>query len=113
MTDPKEKIHRDLTDYIAMEEHLSDFDRLSILKAIFEKHFVLEKALHLITEHDIVSIGDMSKAKYNGLSLPLQIGKKRMSYDELRVVAMVESFLGYMNLNHLSRKDILINYKRG
>lgn len=112
MNDPKENIHRDLSEYIAMEGHLTDHDKLAILKAIFEKHFVFEKALHLITEHDIVLIGSLCKTKYNALSLPLHIGNKLIGYDELRIVAMVEAFLGYMNLNHLSRKEVQINYKR-
>jgi hypothetical protein len=35
-----------------------------------------------------------------------------MEYDDLRVIAMTEAFISYMNLNHLARKEIKINYKR-
>lgn len=112
MTDPKEKILRDLSDYVNMEEHLRNEDRLLILQAIFEKHILEQKALHLIVESDILLIDTLSKNAYSQLALPLQVGRKNMGYDDLRTIAFTEAVIGYMNLNHLTHKEIKINYRK-
>jgi hypothetical protein len=112
VTDPKEKIHRELADYVAMEEHLSNQDRLNLLKTIFERHLVEKNAGHLISEHDILTIADMNKTAYGNLSLPLCVGSRQMGYDDIRTIANIESFLSYLNQNFLARKEIKINYKR-
>lgn len=112
MIDPKAKLKQELTEYVEMEENLNKQDRLLLLNAIIEKAFIFEKTLHLVTEHDIVSIASMCKTSYGNLSLPLQVGRKMMGYDDLRTIANIEALIGYMNLNHLSRKEIQINYKR-
>lgn len=112
MTDPKDKIRQEIAEYVAMEEHLDKRDRLLMLNAIFEKAFIFEKALHLITEHDILSIAGMCKTSYGNLSLPLNVGAKQMGYDDLRTIANIEAFISYMNMYHLTRKEMKINYKR-
>jgi hypothetical protein len=111
MTDPKEKIRFELAEYVSMEEHLTKEDRLKILNAIFEKAFVFEKSLHIITEVDILNIAGMSKMSYSELSIPLRVGNKDMGYDDLRTIAYVEAFIAYMNSNFLSRREMNINYK--
>lgn len=112
MIDPKAKILQELSEYVQMEEHLNKQDRLLMLTAIFEKAFIFEKTLHLITEHDILNIASMCKTSYSNLSLPLQVGRKMMGYDDLRTIANIEALISYMNQNHLNRKEIQINYKR-
>src|ERR1700734_2703705 len=102
MTDPKEKIDRDLRDYLLMEDHLTGQDRLLILKSIFEKHLIEKNSLHLVIESDILLIDTLSKNAYRQLSLPLQVGGKMMGYDDLRVIANAEAMISYMNLNHLT-----------
>lgn len=112
MTDPKEKIKLELAEYVAMEEHLDKRDRLLMLTAIFEKFFIFEKAGHLITDGDILLISGLAKTSYNQLSLPAYVGNKKVEYDDLRTLAFAEAMIGYMNLHHLSRKEVQINYKR-
>lgn len=112
MIDPKEKIKQELSEYVAMEEHCNKEDRIKLLMAIFEKSFIFSKTLHLITADDILLIGSLAKTKYSEMSVPMFIGEKKVGYDDLRVVALAEAFIGYMNLNHLARKEIQINYKK-
>lgn len=112
MNDPKEKIRQELSEYVAMEEHCNKEDRIKLLMAIFEKSFVFTKTLHLITADDILLISSLAKNKYGEMSVPMFVGDKKMAYDDLRIIALVEAFIGYMNLNHLSRKEVQINYKK-
>jgi len=95
-----------------MEEHLNSQDRLLILQAIFNKHLLEKMSLHLVSSDDILLISGLSKSEYSKLVMPVYIGEKKMEYDDLRVIAMTEAFISYMNLNHLARKEIKINYKR-
>ncbi len=112
MTDPKEKIKQELAEYVAMEDHLNKEDRLKLLMAIFEKSFIFTKTLHLITADDILLISSLAKGKYTEMSVPMFIGETKMGYDDLRIIALAEAFIGYMNLNHLNRKEVQINYKK-
>lgn len=112
MTDPKESLRFELAQYVEREEHLNKEDKLKILTAILEKCFNYENALHLITEHDILVISNLSKTAYAGLSLPLNVGVREMAYDDLRTIAHIEAVVSYMNNQHLLRKVVQINYKK-
>jgi hypothetical protein len=112
MTDPKEKIKQELCEYLAIEEHYNKEDKLKLFMAIFEKSFIFTKTLHLITASDILLISGLAKSEYSKMSVPMYVGEKKMEYDDLRIVALTEAFIGYLNLNHLARKEIQINYKK-
>ena len=112
MTDPKEKIDRDLADYVSMEEHLNNGDRLKLLKGIFNRHLIEKSTLHLINDSDILVIDTLIKNAYSNLSLPIWVGNRKMGYDDLRTIANAEGMLGYLNLIHLTNKEIVINYKK-
>ena len=87
MNDPKESMRLELAQFIEREQHLTKDDKLKILTSILDKCFNYEKALHLITEHDILIISGLTKTTYGNLSLPLNVGSRQMAYDDLRTIA--------------------------
>jgi hypothetical protein len=111
MNDPKEKLRFEIAEYVSLEENLTKEDRNKMLNALFDKFFIFDKALHLVTYYDILVISSLAKTSYGELSVPVFVDGKQVNYDDLKTIAFVEAFTAYMNGHHVTRKEVQINYK--
>jgi len=110
MSNP-EQIDKDLREYLEQEPNLRRDQRLEYLKAMFHKHFEISKLEHIMGNYDLYSVIHSAKDEFVKLKVPMQISKKPIDSSDLRHVAMIESFIIYLNKNHLLKKLVKFDYK--
>lgn len=109
MSDP-DQIAQDLRDYLEKEPNLRREDRFLYLKTIFDKHFFLSRLEHTITRIDFLNIISAASSFYAKQKMPMYISRKQMDNIETTHVAMIESFISYLNRMNLLKKEVKFEY---
>lgn len=109
MSDPQQ-LEQELRDYLEKEPNLRRGDRLGYLRAIFYKHFEINKMEHLVNSQDLFGIISNAKGSYNKLRLPLRISRIQIDSSELIHIGMIESFISYLNKMNLLKKLVKFDY---
>lgn len=110
MSDPQQ-IEKDLREYLDKEPNLSRTDRLSYLQTIFHKHLEIDKLDHIVTSQDLFIIFSDATKNYIKTKLPLVVGKKTLEPSQSVHMAVMESFIMYLNRMKLLRKLVRFDYK--
>lgn len=111
MSDPK-NVENDLREYLLKEPNLRGEDKLTYLKAIFDKHFAISQLEHSVNYYDVQEIMNFAKGQWVRQSLPLEISRKEISPSDVSSVAMLEAVLNYLTGHKLLRKAIKVEYTR-
>lgn len=106
----KESVDKDLREYLAKADNLRNEDKLNYLRTLFDKHFVFTKLEHLITRNEFSNIVSQAKTVYSNQSLRPHISGRRLDQTELPHVAMIESFISYLNRNDLTKRQVSFQY---
>lgn len=109
MSDP-DQIEKDLKDYLNKEQNLRKEDRYEFLKAIFDKHFSINKLEHRMHYYDIQETIHYAKKCYVDQKVPMFISGKKIDAHELPNIALFESLISYLNSNHLLKKLVKFDY---
>ena len=109
MSDPQQ-LEREIREYLEKEPNLRREDRLAYLKAIFNKHFEFNKLEHCVNTYDLNEIISGAKNNYSNKRVPVRITKRQVDSSELPHLAIIESFIGYLNRNHLLKKLVKFDY---
>jgi hypothetical protein len=109
MSDPQQ-LDRELKEYLEKEPNLKREDRLNYLRALMNKHLEFNKLEHVVTSQDFYEIVSGAKNNYSNARLPVKITKRQMDGNELTHIAMIESFIGYLNRMHLTKKTVKFDY---
>jgi hypothetical protein len=109
MSDPQQ-LEKDLREYLEKEPNLRRADRLSYLMIIFNKHFGLSKIEHLVNKDDLFGIISGAKQEYVRQSTHLNLSGKPVDKSESPHVAMIESFISYLNRQSLLKKAVRFDY---
>lgn len=112
MNDPRKQIEVDVRAYVAKEGNLNEEDRIRALMAVVDKHFTFASLSHVVNSGDIFLVSSMAKQKYVEQTVPMFVSKQQIPYDDLRTVAVMEAFLGYLNNKYLLIRSVSINYTR-
>lgn len=105
-----ETIEQELKQYIEDSSNLTRQDRYVHLKAIFDKHFAMEKTEHLLTMGDFQQIISYAKSQFLNITLPASISKREVYPSEVPHIMMIEAVIGYLNKSSLLRKLVKIDY---
>ena len=105
MSNPQE-IERELREYLEKEPNLRRDERLVYLRTIFNKHLEFGKLEHVVNAGDLFDIISGAKSNYTKAPLPMRISKRPIDSSELPHVAMIESFISYLNKMSLLRKVV-------
>lgn len=105
-----ETIEAELRQYIEDSANLSRQDRYVHLKAIFDKHFAMEKTEHLLTMGDFQQIVSYAKSQFVNIKLPAQISKREVYPSEVPHVLMIEAVISYLNRSQILKKLVKIDY---
>lgn len=97
-----ESIEAELRQYIEDAQNLSRQDKYIHLKAIFDKHFAMEKTNHLLTMSDFQLIISNAKSNFVQLTLPAKISNRDVYANDVPHIAMIEAVI-----SHLNRYDVL------
>lgn len=109
MSDPQQ-IEKDLREYLEKEPNLRKEDRLAYLKTIFHKHLEINKLEHIVNSRDLFQIVGYAKTFLTNVKLPMRISKKQLETTEATHVAMIESFIAYLNKNNLLKKLVKFDF---
>lgn len=107
-----ETIETELREYLNEAEHLSRQDRYTHLKAIFDKHYAMEKTEHLLTMGDFHEIISYAKSQFANQTLPAQVSKREIYPSEAPHLLMIEAVIGYLNKHKILKKLVKIDYTR-
>jgi hypothetical protein len=107
-----ETIETELRQYIEDSANLSRQDRYTHLKAIFDKHFAMEKTEHLLTAGDFHEIVSYAKSQYATMTLPAQVSRREIYPSEAPHLLMIEAVISYLNKNKILKKLVKIDYSR-
>lgn len=99
-----EQIEQELRAYLETDKNLSSRDKFIHLKAIFDKHFAMEKTEHLLNIQDMRSIVDYAKGQFINTQLPMVISKKEIFPSEVPHILMIESTISHLNRVGILRK---------
>lgn len=105
-----EILDRELREYLEKEPNLSRADRISYLKAIFDKQLGITKLDHMVNASDLFYIISDAKTQYTKQNSGLSVTKKRLDNSELVNVAIMESFISYLNRMGLTKKLVKFDY---
>lgn len=108
----EETIEQELKQFLEDSRNLSISDRYIQVKAIFDKHFAMEKTEHLLTMEDFQNIIRYAKSQFVNMTLPAQISKREVYPSEVPQVLMIEAVIGYLNKSKLLRKLVKIDYTK-
>lgn len=106
----KEQVDRDLRDYLAKADNLRNADKMSYLRALFDKHFTFNKLDHSVNKGDLFEIISVAKGNYSKQGSRIQISGKEVEVCDLTTVAVIESFIGYLNKHDLLKKKVAFDY---
>lgn len=95
-------IEQELREYIENAYNMNRDDKFFYLKAIFDKHFAMEKKEHLLTMADFNLIVSDAKSNYVQLALPASISNKEVYPNDAPHIAMINSII-----SHLNKFDVL------
>jgi len=109
MSDPHQ-LDRELREYLEKEPNLRREDRLLYLNSIFNKHFELMRLEHVVNSSDFFEIVSNAKNNFTKLKLPVRITNRQADSGELIHIALIESFLSYLNKMKLVKKLIKFDY---
>lgn len=110
MSDP-DQIEKDLREYLAKEPNLTREDRITYLKTIFHKHLEITKLEHLVPHKDLFLIFAESRKQYLSLKAPTYVSKKILDHQETVYVAVLESFILYLNRSKLLKKLVKFDFR--
>lgn len=105
-----ETIEQELRQYVEDSPNLSRNDRYTHLKAIFDKHFAMEKTEHILTMSDFQGIISNAKSQYANLTLPAKISNREVYPSEAPHILMIEAVIGYLNKSQILRKLVRIDF---
>ena len=109
MSDPQQ-LDRELREYLEKEPNLRREDRLIYLKSIFNKHFEFNKLEHVVNSGDLFEIISNAKNGYTKQRMPVKVTRKQLEPGEVPHVAMIESFISYLNNMNLLKKLVKFDY---
>lgn len=112
MSDPQQ-LDRELREYLEKEPNLRRDERLAYLNAIVQKHLEMSKLEHLINKRDLFDILSGAKSAYSNFSLPISVSGRQVEPGEAPNVAVVESFISYLNRMNLLKKTVKFDYTTG
>jgi hypothetical protein len=107
-----ETIEQELRQYINDAEHLSRQDKFVHLKAIFDKHYAMEKTEHLLTAGDFHEIVGFAKSHYATMTLPAQVSRREIYPSEAPHLLMIEAVISYLNKHSILKRLVKIDYSR-
>lgn len=107
-----EEIERELRQYVEDSKNLDQQDRYIYIKAIFDKHFALEKTTHVLTVSDFQDIVSNAKTSYANTVMPMKISKRVMYPNESSQVLLIEAAIMYLNKMSVLRKLVKIDYTK-
>ena len=105
-----ETIEQELRQYIEDSANLTRQDRYTHLKAIFDKHFAMEKTDHLLTMGDFQQIISYAKSQFVQIPLPAEVSKRDVYPSEVPHLMMIEAVISYLNRSKLLKKLVKIDY---
>lgn len=111
MADP-EQIEQELRAYVSIEKNLSREDRVIHLRAIFDKHFAMDKTDHLLNNADFQDIISRAKALWVQTSMPFKISKREVRSEEVNHYLIIEAFVSYLNKNKLLKRLVRFDITR-
>jgi hypothetical protein len=110
MSDPQQ-IEKDLREYLEKEPNLRRADRLTHLMVIFNKHFGLSQLDHMVNKKDLGDVISGAKQIFVNLPINASISGTLVDKSELPQVAVIESFISYLNKNSLLKKTVKFDYR--
>lgn len=105
-----EEIERDLREYLQKEPNLRREDRLAYLTTIFHKRMELKKLEYVINHNDYFSVLGQAKNFYVKMTLPVRMSRKELLANDATHIAVLESFISYLNRNNLLKKLVKFDY---
>lgn len=106
----KEQVDKDLREYLAKADNLRNEDKMSYLRALFDKHFTFTKLDHLVIKHDLFGILSTAKTNFTKQGIRPSISGKQVDQSELVHLAVIESFISYLNKNELLKRQVKFDY---
>lgn len=103
-------IEQELKQYIEDSPNLTRNDRYVHLKAIFDKHFAMEKTEHMLTMGDFHEIVSFSKSQYVQIPLPATVSNREIYPSEVGYLCMIEAVISYLNKSQILKKLVRIDY---
>lgn len=103
-------IEQELRQYVEDSANLNRNDRYTHLKAIFDKHFSMEKTEHLLTMGDFQGIISNAKSQFANLTLPASISNREVYPSEAPHILMIESVISYLNKSQVLKKLVRIDF---
>lgn len=108
----KDVVEDQIKEFLKVQSTLKEYEKLNYLMSIFDKHFAFSQKECTIEYMDFNNIIDAAKEIYTKQNVPMHITGKRIDDNHLVHVAMIESFIRYLNGNELLKKLPKMNYNR-
>ncbi len=105
-----ETIEAELKQYVEDAQNLSRQDRYTHLRAIFDKHFAMEKTEHVLTMSDFNGIVSYAKTHYNEISLPATISNRDVYPSDVGQLCTIEALVSYLNKFKILKRLVRIDY---
>lgn len=109
MSDPQQ-IEKDLREYLEREPNLRREDRLTYLTTIFNKHLDINKLEHVVNYKDFLNIVSFAKTRMSNMKLPVRLTNRQLETSEATHLAIIDSFISYLNKNSLLKKFIKFDH---
>lgn len=109
MSDPQQ-IEKDIREYLEKEPNLRKEDRLTYLTTIFNKHLDINKLEHMVNYRDFLHIISYAKSQMGNMKMPVRISNKQLEPNDAVHIALMDSFISYLNKNSLLKKFIKFDH---
>ena len=97
MKNNKEDVDADIALFLSQENSLGLADKRTLLRAMFDKHLVLQTSDLILNRFDFNQIISNTVSAYSRDALPSSIGNQTLDQNEVRNMVIMETFASFLN----------------
>ena len=109
MSDPQQ-LNNEILQYLEKEPNLRRDERAKYLMTLFNKHLEFTKLEHVVNKGDLFEIVNQAKSNFTSQKNSVMISKRQVEAIDLPHLAMIESFISYLNKMNLLKKLVKFDY---
>lgn len=106
MRDAKQDIDLDIAIFLDKHLEMSNEDKKKLLRAMFEKHILLNQSELILTKHDFDMIKSTASQLFLQANLPIKVSKKQIDSSEVSSFLVVEAVIRVLNNKNALKRSV-------
>lgn len=107
MRDAKQDMDLDIGLFLDKYNELTNEDRRTLLRVLFQKHVLLNQSELVLTKYDFDAVKSAAASLFSrDLMPPIKISKKEISGNDINLLALMEAMISVLNGKNALRRGV-------